>query len=80
MYVRLGRPVELRWKGTAPAFHLELLALQGESVLLAREAGAPPLRVEVPWPETVRWRVSGRDERGLESQPSPEGYVCLVER
>jgi hypothetical protein len=80
VYVRLGRPVELRWKGTAPAFHLELLALQGESVLLAREAAAPPLRVEVPWPGTFRWRVSARDARGLESRPSPEGYVCLVER
>ncbi len=80
VYVRLGRPVELRWTGTAPSFHLELLSLQGESVLLAREAGSPPLRVDIPWPGTYRWRVSARDARGLESRPSAEGYVCLVER
>jgi len=80
VYVRLGRPVELRWKGTGPSFHVELLGLQGESVLLAREAGASPLRLEIPWPGTYRWRVSARDARGLESRPSVEGYVCLVER
>jgi len=79
-YVRLGRPVELRWTAKGPAHHLELLPLRGDAVLLARETGAPPLRIEIPWLGTFRWRVSARDARGIESPPSAEGLICLVER
>ncbi len=79
-YVRLGQPVELRWSATAPAHRVELLDLERDEVLLARETGAPPLGLEIPWPGTFRWRVSARDARGLESRPSATGLVCSVER
>ncbi len=80
-YVRAGQPVELRWTAEgAAASHVEVLALGRDDVLLARDAGAPPVRLDIPWLGTYRWRVSSRDARGLESAPSPTGLVCLVER
>jgi hypothetical protein len=80
-YVRAGQPVELRWspKGAA-AHHVELLALGSDDVLLARDTGPPPVRLEIPWLGTYRWRVSSRDARGVEGTPSSTGTVCLVER
>ncbi len=53
---------------------------QEDAVLLAREAGAPPLRLEIPWLGTYRWRVAARDARGVESRPSAEGLICSVDR
>jgi hypothetical protein len=80
-YVRTGQPVELRWNAPgAASSHVELLSLDGEDVLLARDASAPPFRLEIPWLGTYRWRVSARDARGVEGAPSSTGLVCLVER
>jgi hypothetical protein len=79
-YVRSGQPVELSWAGSGRAHQVELLALQTDDVLLAREAGASPFQLEIPWLGTFRWRVSARDERGVESAPSPAGFVCSVAR
>ncbi len=80
VYVRTGREVDLRWTTDRALHHVELLALQGDQVLLARETGPPPLRLEIPWLGTYRWRVSARDARGVESPPSADGFVCSVER
>jgi hypothetical protein len=80
-YVRSGQPVELRWSAPRAASHsVELLALDRDEVLLVRDAGPPPLRLELPWLGTYRWRVSARDTSGLESAPSAHGLVCSVER
>jgi hypothetical protein len=78
--VRSGQPVELRWTSTGPAHRVEVLGLQGDEVLLAREAGTSPLRLELPWLGTYRWRVTARDARGVESRPSATGLVCSVDR
>jgi hypothetical protein len=80
VYVRSGRPVELRWSTAGEAHHVELLGLKGDSVLLARDTSAPALQLEIPWLGTYRWRVSSRDARGIESAPSAEGLIVLVER
>jgi len=80
LYVRAGQTAELRWTARAPAHHVELLALDRDQVLLARDVTAPPLRLELPWPGTYRWRVAARDARGVESRPSAEGLICSVER
>ena len=80
VYVRSGQPAELTWTAAGTSSHVEILALQGDGVLLAREAAAPPLRLEIPWLGTYRWRVSARDARGVESRPSAEGMICAVDR
>jgi hypothetical protein len=79
-YVRSGQPVELQWSAGGRAHHVELLGLERDEVLLSRDASGPSLRLEVPWLGTYRWRVSTRDERGLESRPSAAGLLCAVER
>jgi hypothetical protein len=79
VYVRSGRPVDLRWASSGPSHHVEVLALQTDEVLLAREAQGSPVRVEIPWLGTYRWRVSARDARGIESRPSTTGLICSVD-
>ena len=79
-YVRTGHAVELRWtKGPTP-YHVQLLALDRDQVLLARDVSAPPVRLEMPWLGTYRWRVVTRDGSGIESRPSAEGLICSVDR
>jgi hypothetical protein len=80
LYVRQGQTAELRWTPRGPAHHVELLALDRDQALITRDVTAPPLRLEVPWPGTYRWRVVARDARGVESRPSAEGLICSVER
>ena len=80
VYVRVGQSVDLRWPAGSPSYRVEILALLADEVLLARDVAAPPLRVEIPWLGTYRWRVSTRDARGLESPPSAEGLICAVEK
>jgi hypothetical protein len=79
VYVRTGQPVDLRWTAAGPS-HVEILALEKDDVLLARDSAAPPLRLEIPWLGTYRWRVSTRDARGIESRPSAEGVICFVDK
>jgi hypothetical protein len=79
-YVPSGKTAELHWTPGGASHHVEILAMQADDVLLARNVGEPPLRIEIPWLGTYRWRVSARNARGLEGPPSADGYVCVVER
>jgi hypothetical protein len=79
-YVRLGQSVELRWTGGGRSHRCEILALKTDEVLFGLDVGAPPVRVEIPWLGTYRWRVSTRDARGIESPSSVAGLICSVER
>jgi hypothetical protein len=79
-YVLSGRTAELHWTPRGAEHHVEVLALQEDDVLLARNVTTPPARIEIPWLGTFRWRVSARDAQGLESPPSSPGYVCVVEK
>jgi hypothetical protein len=79
-YVVEGQRAELHWTPGEPAYHVAVLALEKDDVLLAREVGAPPLRIEIPWRGTFRWRVSARDAQGLEGPPSDPGYVVIVDQ
>jgi hypothetical protein len=80
LYVRSGQLAELRWTSRSAAHRVELLALDRDLVLLARDVGEPPLRLELPWLGTYRWRVAARDARGVESRPSVEGLICSVDK
>jgi hypothetical protein len=80
VYVVSGRPVELQWAPSGSSYSVQILAFQQDELLLARDVGAPPLRIQIPWLGTYRWRVAARDPRGLEGPPSTTGYICSVER
>ncbi len=67
LFVPSGTSAELHWTPGGAGHHLEVLALQTDDVLLARNVGEPPVSIEIPWLGTFRWRVSARDGRGLES-------------
>jgi hypothetical protein len=79
-YVAGAKLVTLAWRGAAAGYHVQILPIGSEEVLLARDVDASPLRVEIPWPGTFRWRVSGRDGKGNEGVPSPDGYFCVVDK
>jgi hypothetical protein len=80
VYTAPGQPLELRWKGDAPAYQIELLPVGSDVVLLQRDVTAPPARIEVPWEGAFRWRVSARDKRGLEGTPSEDGLIAVDAR
>jgi len=80
VYVVSGEPVTLEWSPAAAAAHVQVLPLDSDEVLIARDVGRPPYSLVVPWVGTYRWRVSSRDPQGLEGGPSEAGYVCVVER
>ena len=80
VYVAPGAPLELRWKGSAPGYQVELLPVGSDVVLLQRDVAAPPARIEVPWEGAFRWRVSARDARGLEGLPSADGLIAVDAR
>ena len=77
VYVAPGEPVELRWKGDAPGYQLELLPVGSDVVLLQRDVATSPARIEVPWEGAFRWRVSALDRRGLEGMPSADGLIAV---
>jgi hypothetical protein len=79
-YTAPGEPLELRWKGDAPGYQVELLPVGSDVVLLQRDVAASPARIEVPWEGAFRWRVSARDGRGLEGTPSEDGLIAVDAR
>lgn len=77
VYVVAGEPLELRWKGDAAGYQIELLPVGSDVVLLQRDVAASPARIEVPWEGAFRWRVSARTARGLEGGPSEDGLIAV---
>jgi hypothetical protein len=71
--------VSLRFEPSGPAY-VQILPLNSEEVLIAREAGSSPVMLGIPWEGTYRWRVSSRDAQGFEGLPSDDGVVCVVEK
>jgi hypothetical protein len=80
VYVVKGDPAELAWRQAGATHHLEILPLDSNDVLLERDVGKGPETILIPWLGTYRWRVAARDAQGLESLPSPDGLVCVVEK
>jgi hypothetical protein len=80
VFVAPAEPLELRWKGAAPGYQLELLPVGSDVVLLQRDVTGSPVTIEVPWEGAFRWRVSARDARGLEGLPSADGLIAVDAR
>jgi hypothetical protein len=80
VYVTRGRTARLSWTGTAARYHLEVLDLKDDDVVLARDVPGTSLEVPARWLGTFRWRVSSIDDHGLEGLPSAAGLFCVVEK
>lgn len=80
VYVPRGAPVRLSWWPTASAHRVEVFEAAGDQLVLTRDVGGAPIEVDLPGLGTYRWRVATRDAHGLESLPSPEGFVCIVDK
>jgi hypothetical protein len=80
VFVAPAEPLELRWKGSAPSYQLELLPVGSDVVLLQRDVSGSPVKIQVPWEGAFRWRVSARDARGLEGVPSADGLIAVDAR
>lgn len=79
VYVAQGEPVAFTWKSKGLSHQVEVLPVGSDLILLQRDIGAPPWRADIPWTGAFRWRISMRDDRGLEGMPS-EGLICVVEK
>jgi hypothetical protein len=77
VYVVRGEPLDLRWKGDAAGYQLELLPVGSDVVLLQRDVTTSPARIEVPWEGAYRWRVSSRGAGGLEGVASEDGLIAV---
>jgi len=80
LYVTPGTTLDLSATATRAANLIELLPVGSDVVLLQKDVGAPPWKLELPWPGAFRWRVASRDERGLEGRPSADGLICVDEK
>jgi len=80
VYVVQGEATRLSWRDAGATHHLEVLPLESSDILLARDVGKGPEQVTIPWLGTYRWRVAARDAVGLESLPSADGLICVVEK
>jgi hypothetical protein len=80
VYVVRGEPSQLSWRQAGASHHLEVLPLESNDVLLERDVGVGPESMTIPWLGTYRWRVAARDAVGLESLPSADGLICVVEK
>jgi hypothetical protein len=80
VYVAPGEPVALAWLPTGGSYHVELLPVGADNVLIDRDVDSPGWRTAIPWPGAFRWQISARDENGLEGLPSAEGLICVDEK
>jgi hypothetical protein len=80
VYLQRGAPVRLSWWPTVAAHRIEVWEAAAGQLIVDREVGGAPADVDLPNPGTYRWRVYTRDEHGLESLPSADGFVCIVDR
>jgi hypothetical protein len=79
IYVGSGKPVRLRWNGRASAYHVEVLAVGSETVLIEQDVAEPTAELAIRWPGAFRWHVASRDPSGLEGPPSRDGFICVAD-
>lgn len=78
-YVRPGEAVHLVWKGREPSYHVEVLPIDSDVPMLSLDVDAQEFDLRLDLLGTFRWRVSGRTGP-VETQPSGEGLICVVEK
>ena len=59
------------------AYGVDTTADRNVDILLRHRSVLLFLVVALPWEGAFRWRVSGRDARGLEGPPSEDGLLAV---
>jgi hypothetical protein len=78
-YVRTGEVVRLIWTGRETSYHLEVLPIDSDVPVVSLDLEAREFDLRLNWLGTFRWRVSGR-AGSVETQPSGEGLICVIEK
>jgi hypothetical protein len=78
VYLPVGQAVQMKWTGKDLKYHLQLLGIDSDEVLVERETVEQTFTLPIPWPGTYRWHVSGLTSDGLETRPSHDGFVCAL--
>ncbi len=78
-YARSGEVVHLIWTGRETSYHLEVLPIDSDVPVVSLDLEAHEFDLRLNWLGTFRWRVSGRTG-SVETQPSGEGLICVVEK
>ena len=78
-YIRPGQAVPLKWTGREQAYHLEVLSIDSDVPVMSLDISSGEYDLRLNWLGTFRWRVSGRTGP-VETQPSGEGLICVVEK
>lgn len=79
LYVRPNQTVRLEWTGASPGYLLEVLPIDSQTPVISLDVTGSTREIRLPWLGTYRWRVTGR-QGAVETQPSGEGLICVVER
>jgi len=80
VYVKKGQSVRLNWSPTGTQHHLQILSIDSNDPLIARDVGPAPYPITIPWLGTYRWRIATLDGKGLEGRSSAFGYICVVDK
>ena len=78
-YVKLGQVVQLIWTGREETYHLDVLSIDSDVPVVSLDVLGREFSLQLGWLGTFRWRVSSRDG-AVESEPSGEGLICVVEK
>lgn len=79
VYLKRDQEVTMRFTSSARKHHLQVLAFDGNDIVVDRDIGLSPQAFRVPWLGTWRVRLSSVDERNLEGPASSTGYLVVVE-
>lgn len=78
VYVVRGTPAPLQWTSSALRHHVQVLTETDNRVVTDVEVASSSTSASPPL-GLYRWRVSAVDDSGLESPPSPDGLICIVD-
>jgi hypothetical protein len=79
VYVVQGQAALLRWKSATPREHIQVLTEPGGAQVVDKETQGATFSLVLPL-GLYRWRVSSVTGAGLESTPSSEGLICVVDK
>jgi hypothetical protein len=79
LYVVEGQPAHLRWTSSTSHEHMQVFVEPGGTIVADTEVEGATFSITLPL-GLYRWHVSTVSGPGLESPPSPDGLICVVEK